>query len=82
MFKKDLKLIGEFIAKGYPKLELNFALITNGGIYASDTRKLIHFNLPEFRCEDMLVHKKVLKLLEGIYWQTFPNELSFLLKKV
>lgn len=63
--KKDLKLIGEFIDKGNPKPELNFALLTSGAVFATDARKVIKFNLPEFKCEDMLAHKKMLKLVES-----------------
>ena len=63
--KKDLKLIGEFVDKGNPKEELNFALLISGAVFAADTRKVIKFNLPELKCEDMLAHKKMLKLIEG-----------------
>lgn len=60
MKKNDLKLIGSCIASGNPKVELNYALVSSDGIYATDSRKAIHFNVPMLGCEDMLVHKKVL----------------------
>jgi hypothetical protein len=60
MTKNDLKLIGSCIDSSNPKVELNYALVADGGIYATDTRKAIHFNVPMLECEDLLVHKKVL----------------------
>ena len=65
MKKKDFKLIGEFVDKGNPKDELNFALLRDGGFVATDTRRLIDFRLHDFKCDPILVHKKVLKLVEG-----------------
>jgi len=59
MTKEDLKLIHAFIDSKNPKNELNFALVSSGGIFATDTRKAIHFN-HNFLGADMLLHKKVL----------------------
>ena len=64
--KKDLKLIGEFVDKNNPKLELNYALVGRGGVFATDTRKAIRFAASELQCEDLLVHKKLLKGFEGL----------------
>jgi len=63
--KKDLKCIGKFIADKYPKPELNFALVGNGGIFATDTRKAIKFHFSDVQCCDLLVHKKLLKGFES-----------------
>lgn len=64
MKKNDLKLIGAFIDNKNPNPELNFALIKNGSICATDTRKAIRF-----RCDKLnrngLIHKKVLKGFES-----------------
>lgn len=60
MTKNDLKLICACIDKNNPKPELNYALVTDDGIYATDTRKAIHFNVPMLGCEDVLVHKTIL----------------------
>lgn len=64
--KKDLKFIGAFIDTKNPKLELNYALITNGGIVATDTRKLVKFNASLLEVTDSLVHKKILKGFESV----------------
>ena len=66
MEKRDLKLLMEFIAKGYPKIELNYACVGRGGIFATDTRRAIMFHNSELRFGDMLVHKKLLKGFEGL----------------
>ncbi len=64
--KKDFKLIGAFVDKGNPKEELNFALLRDGGFVATDTRRVIEFRVHGLKCEHMLAHKKVLKLVEGL----------------
>lgn len=64
--KKDLKLIGEFVDKGNLKEELNFALIGNDSIVATDTRRAISFNVPDLKCEPILAHKRVLKLAQEL----------------
>lgn len=66
MNKKDLKLIGEFIDKGNPKIELNYALVGRGGVYATDTRKTIKFYDASLNFEDVLVHKKILNGFCGV----------------
>lgn len=63
--KKDIKLIGEFIDSKNPKLELNYALVGRGGIFATDSRKAIKFHTPMLHCDEILVHKKLLKGFEG-----------------
>ena len=65
MKKNDLKLISSFIANKDAKQELNFALVGNGAIYATDTRKAIQFNFKEIRGK-ALIHKKLFKGLEAI----------------
>lgn len=65
MYKNDLKLISSFIDNKNPKQELNFALVGNGAIYATDTRKAIQFNFKEIRGK-ALIHKKLFKGLEAI----------------
>lgn len=64
--KKDLKLLGEFIASGYPKLELNYALVGRGCLFATDSRKAIKFHCGDLNGEDILVHKKLLKGFAGV----------------
>lgn len=64
--KKDFKLIGAFVDKGNPKEELNFALIGNGAIVATDTRRVISFNVPDLVFEPILSYKRVLKLVEQL----------------
>lgn len=59
MTKNDLKLIGSFIDTRNPKIDLNYAHLLDDGIYATDTRKVIHFNIPMLDL-DMLLHKKIL----------------------
>lgn len=65
MKKNDLKLVTSFIANKDAKQELNFALVGNGAIYATDTRKAIQFNFKEIRGK-ALIHKKLFKGLEAI----------------
>ncbi len=64
--KKDFKLIGAFVDKGNPKEELNFALLRDGGFVATDTRRVISFNLQGLQCEPILTHKRVLNLVEKL----------------
>ena len=59
MTKSDLKLIGAFIDTKNPKEDLNYAHLKDDGIYATDTRKVIHFNIPMLGL-DCLLHKKLL----------------------
>ena len=66
MEKRDIKLVGAFIAKGYPKLELNYACVGRGGIFATDSCKAIMFHNSELQFDDILVHKKLLKGFEGL----------------
>lgn len=61
MTKNDFNLIHAFIAKGNPKFELNYALVSDDGIYATDTRKAIKYHIPMLGCEDMLASKIVIK---------------------
>jgi len=63
--KKDIKLICAFIGTNYPKVELNYALVSRGGIFATDTRKAIMFHAVDLDAHDMLVHKKLLKGFES-----------------
>lgn len=58
MTKKDLQLIGAFIDTKNPKVSLNYAHLLEDGVYATDTRKCIHFNIPMLGL-NMLLHKKV-----------------------
>lgn len=60
MTKNDLKLICACIDKNNPKPELNYALVTRDGFYATDTRKAIHFNVPMLECNEILIHKNIL----------------------
>lgn len=60
MTKNDLKLIHSCIATGAPKFELDFALVSDDGFYATDTKRAIHFNVPMLGCEGALLHKKLL----------------------
>lgn len=64
MKKNDLKLIGAFIDNKNPKPELNFGLIKQGVIYATDTRKAIGFRFDKLN-KSGLIHKKVLKGFES-----------------
>lgn len=64
--KRDLKLLGEFVAKCHPKLELNYACVGRGGLFATDSYKAIMFHCPELMMDDILVHKKLLKGFEGM----------------
>jgi len=66
MEKRDIKLVGAFIAKNYPKVELNYACVGRGGIFATDTRKAIMFHNSELNFGDILVHKKLLKGFERL----------------
>ena len=59
--KKDLKCLHSFIASGNPKVELDFAYVGNGGIFATDTRKAIKLHDSELDGVDALVHGKLLK---------------------
>jgi len=62
MKKNDLKLIGAFIDTKNPRIsniDLNYAHLKDDGIYATDTRKAIHFNIPMLGL-DLLLHKKIL----------------------
>lgn len=65
MRKQDIKLITSFIDNKNPKQELNFALVRNGAIFATDTRKAIQFNHQEVR-GNALMHKKLLQGLSTI----------------
>jgi hypothetical protein len=65
MNKNNLKLITPFIDNKNLNKELNFALIQNGAIYATDTRKAIKFNFEEIKGKS-LIHKKLFKALEAI----------------
>lgn len=58
--KKDLKCIGAFIPSGNPKVELNYACVGRGGVFATDTRKAIKFHDNFLTGSDVLVHKKIL----------------------
>lgn len=59
MTKNDLKLIGAFIDTKNLKEDLNYAHLLEDGIYATDTRKAIHFNIPMLNLNCFL-HKKLL----------------------
>lgn len=59
MTKNDLKLIGAFIDTKNLKEDLNYAHLLDDGIYATDTRKAIHYNIPMLNL-DICVHKKIL----------------------
>lgn len=59
MTKNDLKLIGAFIDTKNPKEDLNYAHLLEDGIYATDTRKAIHFNIPMLNLK-LFLHKKLL----------------------
>lgn len=59
MTKNDLKLIGSFIDTKNPKEDLNYAHLLEDGIYATDTRKAIHFNIPMLNL-NLFLHKKLL----------------------
>jgi len=63
--KKDLKCLGAFIDSNNPKLELNYACVGRGGVFATDTRKAIKFHDSELNRKDSLVHKKLLKGFES-----------------
>ena len=69
MRKQDLKLITAFIDEKNPKLELNFAKVIDGAIVATDTRKVIQFNV-EGIFGNKLIHKKLFKGLENILGQS------------
>ena len=60
MTKNDLNLIGAFIDSKNPKAELNYAYLGNDGIYATDIRKVIKFNIPMLSL-DLMLEKRVLK---------------------
>jgi hypothetical protein len=60
MTKNDLNLIASFIDNKNTKKELEFASIADDGIYATDTKKAIHFNAPMLGL-DLYLHKKLLK---------------------
>lgn len=60
MTKNDLNLIAAFVDNKNPKKELDFANVAEDGIYATDTRKAIHFNVPMLNL-DLYLHKKILK---------------------
>lgn len=64
--KIDLKCIGAFIGTKNPKVELNYALVGRGGIFATDTRKAIMFHDSELNFGDILTHRKLLKGFESI----------------
>jgi len=59
MNKQDLKLIGAFIDNKNIKEDLNYAHLKEDGIYATNTKRAIHFNIPMLNL-DMCVHKKLL----------------------
>lgn len=59
MNKPDLKLIGGFIDTKNPKEDLSYAHLKDDGIYATDTRKAIHFNIPMLNL-NLYLHKKLL----------------------
>jgi hypothetical protein len=59
MTKNDLKLISSFIDTKNQRIDLNYAHLLDDGIYAFDTRKAIHFNIPMLDL-DILLHKKIL----------------------
>lgn len=59
MTKNDLKLIDAFINAKNPKEDLNYAHLLDDGIYATDTRKAIHFCIPMLNLNNFL-HKKIL----------------------
>lgn len=59
MTKSDLKLIAAFADTKNPKEDLNYAHLKDDGIYATDTRKAIHFSVPMLGLNAML-HKKLL----------------------
>lgn len=59
MTKNDLKLIGSFIDTKNLKEDLNYAHLLDDGIYATDTRKAIHFNIPMLNL-NLFIHKKLL----------------------
>ena len=60
MTKNDLNLIAAFVDNKNPKKELDFANVSYDGIYATDTRRAIHFNVPMLNL-DLYLHKKILK---------------------
>lgn len=66
MTKNDFNLIHAFIAKSFPKLELNYAMVSNDGIYATDTRKAIKFCIPMLGCSNVMAAKKVVKCVAGM----------------
>jgi len=59
MTKNDLKLIDTFIDTKNPKEDLNYAHLLDDGIYATDTKKAIHFCIPMLNL-NQFVHKKIL----------------------
>ncbi len=59
--KKDLVLLHDFIDSKNIKYELNFALLGRGGLYATDTRKLIKIHYPQIDDNVVLCSKKLLK---------------------
>ena len=61
--KNDLKLIGSFIDSKNMKECLNYCLVNEKGIFATDTKKAISFNCTGAK-NSGLVHKKMLKGLE------------------
>lgn len=65
MTKNDLKLIGSFIDNNGAKEDLNYAHLKEDGIYATNTRKAIHFSIPMLNL-NMYLHKKILAGFEKI----------------
>lgn len=59
MNKSDLKLISAFIDNKNLKEDLNYAHLKEDGIYATDTRKAIHFNIPMLN-QNIYLYKKLL----------------------
>lgn len=69
MRKQDLNLILPFIDEKNPKLELNFAKVIDGAIVATDTKKVIQFNVKGI-FGNKLIHKKLFKGLANILGQS------------
>jgi hypothetical protein len=68
MKKQDLKLISSFIGEKNGKTELAFAKVEYGAIIATDTRKVIKFNVKDLMGKG-LIHKKLLKAFESIVYK-------------
>lgn len=59
MTKSDLKLISSFVDNKNLLENLNYAHLLDDGIYATDTRKAIHFSIPMLGLK-LFLHKKIL----------------------